>query len=137
MIPDRKTSSPNYLPRWHHDNPVRRAQRTASLGVIRQRHLIRHNPFQHCRILSPTAPIVVRTEYKFDAPALIASIIKYFGIRHAFSSGELVLRLGELTPRRIGHILSEIANAGSFNSYLIERIDDDRDGAVWWVTPAS
>jgi hypothetical protein len=61
IAPDRKNPTSGLLPRWHHDNPVRRAQRTKSLAAIRQLHSIRRNPFQNCRILSTSAPIVVVT----------------------------------------------------------------------------
>jgi hypothetical protein len=136
--PNQKREALPLLPRWHHDHPERTARRKQSV-ILKRWHLTKRNSFPF-RIMTPYPPIVVRTTYKLDAPALIEAIIKHFGIRHAFSSRELaemdLALLGDMrsNPRRIGSALSEITGT-SFSGYLIERIDDDRDGAVWWVVP--
>jgi hypothetical protein len=70
---DRKRAYTPDLPRYHHDNPWRAAQRTKSLMQIRQLHY----PFQNCQILSTTAPNVVVT----NSNPLVMAIAAHVGSR--------------------------------------------------------
>jgi hypothetical protein len=145
LFSDQKSSTPNYLPRFHHSNPWRVAQRTKSLDAIRQRHFTNsktNNPFQNCLLLSTSPPIVTRTHYKFDPPALLASIIAWRGTLHVFTSRDIELRArhdeamkSALCGMNIPNALSQMKDE-SFDGHNLKIVDDysDRGRTVWWVT---
>jgi hypothetical protein len=128
------------LSRWHHDSAARTVRR---IGRVRENHRQRNTflgvlyPQRLC-MLSSSAPIVIQTFRKFDAPGLIKILAGYFGVRCALSAGECLelpgVRevMGDISPRSLGGRLGEIAGE-DFGSYRIEKIGEDRDGAVWWV----
>jgi hypothetical protein len=98
---------------------------------------------QHrCAILSGSAPAVVRTQYKFDPPALLASIIAWRGFLRVFTSRDLELRArhdeamkSALCGFNIPNALSQMTDE-TFDGHSLKIVEDysDRGRTVWWVT---
>lgn len=85
-----------------------------------------------------TFPIVTQTFRTFDAVHLLQILIDTFGTRCAFASSECMgldqVRelMGDISVKAFGGRLGEIAG-DNFGGYRIEKIDEDRNGAIWWV----
>jgi hypothetical protein len=107
-----------------------------------------HNSFQAflnrngCGLISTSAPEVVRTQYKFDPPALLASIIAWRGTLHVFTSRDIELRArhdeamkSALCGMNIPNALSQMKDE-SFDGHSLKIVNDysDRGRTVWWVT---
>jgi hypothetical protein len=106
-----------------------------------------HLPFNNYIIIKDgreytfrSIPTVAVTNYKFDAPALLATIIAWRGVRHVFSSRDVELRArhdeamkSALCGRSIGKALSKMNR--DLSGYCIQPADDERGSKVWWVIP--
>jgi hypothetical protein len=99
---------------------------------------------QHrCRILAGSAPAVVRTQYKFDPPALLASIIAWRGTLHVFTSRDMELRArhdeamnSPLCGVNVWNALSQMKDE-TFDGHSVKIVKNfsDHGRTVWWVTP--
>jgi hypothetical protein len=100
---------------------------------------VTRNPFAPgFKILQCHAPVVIQTVRKFDAPYLVKILVEYFGIRQALSAAECVElpeiqeSMGAVSAKSLGGRLGEIAGE-DFGGYRIEKIDEERGVAIWWV----
>jgi hypothetical protein len=98
------------LPRYHHDGAARTARR---IDRVREKHRQMTSPFlgvlypRRLGVLGSSAPVVIQTFRKFDAPGLIKILVDRFGTRRALSAGDCVglvevqEAMGEISPRSL------------------------------------
>jgi hypothetical protein len=124
------------LPRWHHDNPVRRVERIQSLDRIRQRHSARHTWSEHWVDHYPPT-VVVSDKYQmfgFDAPRLMWAIINAVGDNYFRSVGpEIGLKeyadaLMHLYPKEAEELLAVIGDNGVKLGQNLQRLE----GVEFW-----
>ena len=132
-----------HLPRWHHDNQARRAVR---INAINRKsplagNLPKPNSFPF-RVMAGYPPTVT-TELNVAAwVRTITSATRQLDfssgelMRHARAIGGPLLELiGDRDTRELGNVLHEIKGK-TFDGFYIDRIGDNRNGAIWRISHA-
>jgi hypothetical protein len=115
------------LPRFHHDNPWRKAQRINSLTEIRQRHLARRNTWPEHSVHHYPPTVDVSNKYsmfKFDAPRLAWAIINPVGENYFKSVGD---EENEMSLRYYASELAATWSNAKEAEELLAVIDGDSD----------